>query len=169
MTYNGTHFINYFNGQLDGSPIKTNLTEGSDVNISVGCNNGTGTYFNGSIDDLRIYNYSLSPQQILALYNNKTNTIVSQELSTDDVWRCEVTPFSNLIAGDLYVSNNLTIKSLCDIYSSVTFTNRNLVCDIFRVWTSAVDVVFDNSTLKQNATFTADKSVLYFINGGSYA
>ncbi|MFH1455620.1 MAG: PGF-pre-PGF domain-containing protein, partial [archaeon] len=48
--------------------------------------------FNGSIDDVMIFNRTLTKEQILAIYNNETNKIVSQETSTGENWTVQIYP-----------------------------------------------------------------------------
>ena len=59
---------------------------------------GGGSSWRGVIDDARVYDHVLSPQQIAAMYNGgsgNNNVIVSQETAEGDTWQCEVTPFSD--------------------------------------------------------------------------
>ncbi|MBU1974240.1 MAG: hypothetical protein KKH52_02485, partial [Nanoarchaeota archaeon] len=67
--------------------------------------------FNGTIDEVRIYNRSLSPEQILALYQNRTDLIVSNETSVSDTWKSCVTPNDGYEDGTQTCSNNLTIQT----------------------------------------------------------
>jgi len=68
-------------------------------------------YFNGTIDDVRVYSRDLSAQQIAAIYANKTNLIVSQELSAGETWQACITPNDGTEDGSTLCSNNLTISS----------------------------------------------------------
>ena len=70
---------------------------------------GYRTSWKGAIDEVRIYNYSLSPAQIKALYENRTDLIVSQETSLGDVWQACITPNDGYGDGNTTCSNNLTI------------------------------------------------------------
>ncbi len=63
----------------------------------------------GMIDEARIYNYVLSPEQISALYNGG-DLIVSTETSVGDEWQAHVTPFSSTEVGSTYQSNTVTIQ-----------------------------------------------------------
>ncbi len=79
-------------------------------------------YYNGTLDEVRIYDFALSPEQVLALSQNKTNTIVSQETSVNDVWQCEVTPNDGYQDGITLQSNSLTV---IDISVNVTPSQWN--------------------------------------------
>jgi hypothetical protein len=76
-TYDGTTARLYLNGQQIGSATGTtgNLptTESTDHCIGAAENDATSDcnseYFHGRIDDVRIYNYALTPAQIRTIYN----------------------------------------------------------------------------------------------------
>ena len=69
---NGTNVTFYVDGvSKGGSSSISNLTSGNSTRvINIGRYNGptVGGYFNGSVDDVRIYNYALSPTEISGLY-----------------------------------------------------------------------------------------------------
>lgn len=121
--------------------------------------------FNGTLDDIRVYNYSISAQQIKALYNNRTNLIVSDEINPDESWQCRVTPFSSVNSGNTQ-SSNIVIIQKCNIYIN-TVLFKNLECDIFRL-VNPVYALLNNMTLKQNATTMPDNSAVIISNGGAY-
>lgn len=45
----------------------------------------------------------------MALFLNRSDLIVSQELSNGEVWNCNVTPFNATKKGNTYTSNTITI------------------------------------------------------------
>ncbi|MHC4673588.1 MAG: hypothetical protein ACYTBZ_13980, partial [Planctomycetota bacterium] len=61
------------------------------------------------MDDIQIYNRELSPEQVLALSNNRTDLIVSQETSVGDIWSACITPNDGTVDGIELCSNDLTI------------------------------------------------------------
>ncbi len=71
MTYNGTNINVYVDGKYDG----TNTTSGSlavtSAHVQIGGNTAAGfnQYFSGQIDDVRIYNYTLTQEQVKQIYN----------------------------------------------------------------------------------------------------
>ncbi|MDB4303972.1 LamG domain-containing protein, partial [Desulfosarcina sp.] len=79
--------------------------------ISIGAAIDVSSALNGSLDEVRIYNRSLSQEELLAHYNLEYNTIVSQETKVDDVWKCDVTPIESTNNGTTKISNELTILS----------------------------------------------------------
>ena len=114
FTYNkdagGTDEVKiYVNGQLNASGDYSTAIGTDNHDLLVGAFESTGYNFNGNIDGINIYNRSLSAQEILALYQNQTNTIVSQELVTGDIWQGCITPNDGTGDGITKCSNNLTI------------------------------------------------------------
>ena len=68
-TYDGTTIKVYINGVLAGSRAQTGAIPTSAVALNIGSfNNGGGDFFNGAIDDVRIYSRALSSAEILRLY-----------------------------------------------------------------------------------------------------
>ncbi|MBW2977888.1 hypothetical protein KY331_03525 [Candidatus Woesearchaeota archaeon] len=107
MTYDKSNLKLYINGNLKGT--SSNFTENINRNtfdLIIGTED-----FNGSIDEILILNRALSAQQIQALYNNRTDLIVSQETSVGDIWKACITPNDGTLDGNETCSNNLTIVS----------------------------------------------------------
>ena len=99
---------------------------------------GEGDFFtqamNGSIDEVQIYNRVLSPEQVSALYNNRTDLIVSQETTYGDVWQACVTPNDNVRNDGLVCSNNLTVENIDVALTSTdvltNFSSENLTASV---------------------------------------
>jgi hypothetical protein len=90
--------------------------------------------FNGSIDEIRIYNYALSAEQIKAIYQNKTDTIVSQETSNDDIWSvCAYAVDINADLSNKTCSGNYLIGSqniTAEITNPIYKASNNFTLDI---------------------------------------
>ena len=105
---NAIHF--YVNGQdVTLNHTIGNMTEDTNDSFYIGDEPDGSRTFNGTIDDLMVFNDSLSQQQIQAIYQNKTNTIVSQGLTANQQWQCCITPNDDTLDGETKCSNNLTI------------------------------------------------------------
>ena len=72
MTYDGTSRKLYLNGKQSGS-TDTQISGNIDTTngaVTLGYDNCCARfYFDGKIDDARIYNYALTPSQIKQVYN----------------------------------------------------------------------------------------------------
>jgi len=70
VTYDGSIIKYYFNGQSDGTaiPSPTGDIGTNNSNLTIG-SEGLSTFFPGQIDDVRIYNYALTSEQIKQVYN----------------------------------------------------------------------------------------------------
>ncbi|MFA6461944.1 MAG: LamG-like jellyroll fold domain-containing protein [Candidatus Woesearchaeota archaeon] len=129
-TYNGSISKIYVNGVEDNNSI-TPLQSGTIEAYFIGSYGSSGeSVWNGSIDEVKIFNSSLSSEQILALYNNRTDSIVSQELTAGEVWSVCATPNNGSIDGNTSCSNEVTIQetasntSTCGtLTSSLTLNN----------------------------------------------
>ena len=76
LTYSGTSLKIYINGSLDSTHTAANLniaSSGNGGNIGSYYYNGTGGQyaFKGKIDQVRIFNDSLTSDEVLELYNNE--------------------------------------------------------------------------------------------------
>ncbi|MEK6954678.1 MAG: LamG-like jellyroll fold domain-containing protein [Candidatus Micrarchaeota archaeon] len=95
-SYNTTALILYINGtevnrSLLDTPARTQTTATS--NFSVGIKGSANANpFSGSIDEVRIYNSTLSPEQIDLLYQMRQNATAAQELAVNMNATCCVTP-----------------------------------------------------------------------------
>ena len=65
--YDGSQMIIYLDGEVDNSKPKTGNFEPTTYNVYIG-RRPAGTYFNGTIDEVRIYNRALSPGEIKIIY-----------------------------------------------------------------------------------------------------
>lgn len=69
-TYDGANIKIYKDGKLVGTTPATGNLGVNDVSAKIGTFQGTNYNFNGQIDDVRIYNYALTQEQIILLYND---------------------------------------------------------------------------------------------------
>jgi hypothetical protein len=75
----------YVNGQFDSSSdVKKGFTKANVAKLTVGVRGSEdGEYFNGLIDEVRIYNYALSPDDVKALYAARNDDAVAGQLVQD--------------------------------------------------------------------------------------
>jgi hypothetical protein len=127
VIHNDTNKSIYINGQWEGADA--NVATPAKTTLSIGKRKSSDINFNGTVDELKIYNHSLSAEQILALYNNRTDLIVSQETSLGQNWSACVTPNNGTEDSVEQCSNNLTIVAeppveCGSVTSSITLTNN---------------------------------------------
>jgi len=72
MTYNGASIKLYINGQLNNTIDATGDLKINTRNVSIGSDNGAQKFFNGLIDEVKLFNSALSQTEIQAIYNNQT-------------------------------------------------------------------------------------------------
>lgn len=70
-TYDGTNIRIYVNGRLEttSGSLSGSITSTNTTALSIGRDPAPSGYFQGLIDDVRVYNYSLTPSQVKLLYN----------------------------------------------------------------------------------------------------
>jgi hypothetical protein len=90
-TYDGTSTADvYVNGLLNGTTVATGTLNADSASAAeIGNRSGSGVYFPGSIDDVRIYGRTLSPSEILTMYNNQSSPSTFYTIGTPgstDTW-----------------------------------------------------------------------------------
>ncbi|MFC1705041.1 LamG-like jellyroll fold domain-containing protein, partial [Nanoarchaeota archaeon] len=97
----------------DGETVsshETNVSAGSDSEpLYIGANYGGWFPFNGTIDDVLIFNRSISSDQVKSIYESGLRNIESDETSLSDRWKCEVIPNDGNGDGISYNSSELPI------------------------------------------------------------
>ncbi|MBU0456655.1 MAG: LamG domain-containing protein, partial [Nanoarchaeota archaeon] len=158
--YNGTHIIYYENGVKYGSTAMTKVLYANAQPIRIGGSATALNSWNGSIDDVMIFNRTLSSQEILALYNNRTDLIVSQETSAGENWSVEITPNDGSEDGTTLTSNSVTIQNTLPTAPTLILPADNSTT-INRTpsltWNNSNDIDNDNLTynvvIDDNPTF----------------
>jgi hypothetical protein len=67
MTYDGTAVILYKNGEEVGRNVVSGELQQNDLSLSIGGRLGSGQNFNGTIDDVYLFNHALTVDEILAV------------------------------------------------------------------------------------------------------
>jgi hypothetical protein len=129
-TFDGTYVRIYINGTLasTSSDFSSYTPRDSGLPISLG-RLGLGSVwyyeFNGTMDDVRIYNRSLSAQQVRALYLNRSDTIVSDELNVTQNWTFCITPNNGANDGSTTCSAGHVINSLAPFLTSLVVNSTS--------------------------------------------
>ncbi|MGM0653167.1 MAG: LamG-like jellyroll fold domain-containing protein, partial [Bacillota bacterium] len=83
----------------------------TDPTLWVGRYSG-GASWRGRIDDARVFDFALTPEQIAQMYSSgagDSRAITTGHTVDGQTWRAEVTPFSATAAGNTYASNEVVI------------------------------------------------------------
>ena len=109
----GTGVDFYINGALvndDDVAVDASIFDSSG-DLTIGSwGDGSSGVFNGTIDEIMVFNRTLSADQIYALYQNRTDLIVSAETEIGDDWAVAVYPNDGFVDGVSVKSNNITIS-----------------------------------------------------------
>ena len=69
VTYDGSEACMYYNGKLVIKKLATGTLNATTGNLNIGIHSDKKIYFNGKMDDLRIYSRAMSAQEIKDLYD----------------------------------------------------------------------------------------------------
>ncbi len=118
-TYNGSTMTMYLDGDVYGtaslSSITYDLPRG--LTISKRDDDNNGYFFNGSIDDVRIYNRSLSEEEIRAIYNEGLGTE-----AINSAWAILNSPTNNSIQ----YTNSVTLSASANVTGGAYLVNATL-------------------------------------------
>jgi hypothetical protein len=128
ISYDGNNIKIYLDGNLDDSINESRTPGFTENNLIIGDN------FTGYLDEFRIYNLALSPEQILNDYYLGYKTLVSQETTAGETYGCSITP--NDGEEDGITKNSNTLDILVSIVFNVTsgedgsqISNFNIYCN----------------------------------------
>jgi len=89
-TYNGSYEQSYLNGVLiDSRDFAWAATR---IDFWTGMQGNQDLELNGTVDEVLVFNRSLTSAQIQALYQNKTSFIANEETTSCETWKADVTP-----------------------------------------------------------------------------
>ncbi len=173
ISYNNNNISLYINGIYENSVLKTTTLNKNNFPLLIGKAYGSknsgyysgadGEYlFNGSLDEIRIYNISLSAEQIKALYSNRTDLIVADETNDGDSWQACITPNDGAADGNEACSNSLTIvnapPNATNIFVNST-TSANYSTDNITVYFTYTDPNGDSMSHNETMWFNATGGV----------
>jgi hypothetical protein len=175
-TYNGADQEFYVNGVVVDSAVTIGPIGASTDNIVIG-NGGDGS-FNGTISEVRIYNVSLTYDQIQVLYNNRTDLISLEETRLGEIWNATITPNDGTGDGITKWSNTVEIITASDPYPNCdgnttsgvwTIVNAQTItdhieCDVINI--TAFGSLIVNSSVN-NVSININATNLTIASGGS--
>jgi hypothetical protein len=158
----------YVNGTLVKNTTTNvgNITVGGDLYIGLGGLAWVTQNFRGTIDEIKMYDRTLSPEQVANNYNSGTDIIVSQETAFGDIWSVCGTPNDDVTDGTDVCSNDLAISTpsidavIINSTLGTNFTTENLTAYLINL-TSTAKVIYDwkkdgSSIALLNAPFETD-------------
>lgn len=168
----------YVNGQLSNGTGSCGPMQVANMNLTIGNGlvSGNRRPFNGTIDEVMIWNVTLADEQILALYKNMTTTIVTEQVNVGEVWKTCVVGTDAYGLGLEKCSNNLTIVTYvpptAPVVSSVVLTASNLTNTTDENLTVTFSTSDANNDILTNITrwlVNGDyfQSLIYSFEGGS--
>jgi PGF-pre-PGF domain-containing protein len=141
-----TGFNIYINGVLNSSDVTATDNANFDSNdLYLGLENAVSSPFNGTIDELMIFNRSLSASQIHALWQNRTDLISANETTTGQNWTVDATPNDGNEDGSLVRSNQVIVTDLVAPQTPVlTSVNLNQTAEFNKSFHIVTEVTDDN-------------------------
>jgi len=186
VVYNQTHAIFYLNGVFDGSPaLAKGNVDYTTADLRIGINEAGTEPFNGLIDEVMVFNRTLSSTEILALYNSKVNKFNTSAMSlpggqhnytvyaideygnsNNSGWRnftIDSTPPTITFESPTPNNASSTTSPVTIVANISDVSNTSSWIDFDRTLVGywAMDyynatVIYDNSTYKNNGTFTGE-------------
>ena len=156
--YSTGEMILYLDGvAINSAVVPTTLRDVTDAGALIGATQGAYGW-KGMIDDPRIYNYPLTPQQIGAMFGSGgNNRMVAQETHIGEIWQARVTPFSTTEAGTPYESNLMAVGNLSPVLTAIgpksVAEAQNLNFNVSATDSDSTTPTLTTSSLPANATF----------------
>ena len=148
-TWTGTRCLAYVDGSVDSNVSCTNTPGPFDEGFSIGKSFASDQdNFSGSIDEVMIFNQSLSSGQINSIFLNKTDLVVNSQTSGADNWSVCVTANDDDVDSATVCSSNLEVNDppsspvLVTAANASTQTNRSIKF----IWNNSLDANLDDVT-----------------------
>ena len=155
----------WVNGKMNASitGVGSSLASATSGEFTIGAGQSGASqtqYFNGYVDDLQVFNRTLSSEEIWNLYSNKTDEIASSETKVGQNWTVEITPNDGSNDGIAQLSNQVLIKE-AGPSDSCTYTSGdwNVDCSDNCDITSNVDLGGNALTITGTGTFLAEANI----------
>ncbi len=120
VLYNGSAFEIYINGELDTSSSWSGLILPTTIDLTIGqvLPNNPDYNFKGVLDDIRIYNYALSVEEIQNIYNESASIKEPRDYLTESqILQTYPNPFANSIAIDYFLTGRGSILTTLNVYN----------------------------------------------------
>ncbi|MBS3164121.1 right-handed parallel beta-helix repeat-containing protein [Candidatus Woesearchaeota archaeon] len=124
--HDGTNFSIYVDGVLENSSVRRvwkSFNDDSGIDIGQWPGNPE-RYLNGSIDEVRLWNRSLSAEQILQHNASRYDLLDENETAVDDSWGCSVSPNDGYADGSTLNSSPVAVAG-CSTPTDDYYVNRD--------------------------------------------
>jgi hypothetical protein len=108
-TYDGSESILYIDGLPDFSSRPSGVLRKNDEPVYIGASQFYDRYFDGVIDDARIYDFPMTADEVADLYNGGGDVVSADATTSGEQWSATVTPFSSTAMGTSASSDTVTI------------------------------------------------------------
>lgn len=136
---NGANATLYLNGQPIGGTFSAGIApNAASVNLAVGVLDYPGRYFNGYIDEVRIYNRALSQQELAGHYAATLPTVTlgakeSNSYQFSGLYEGDPSPASNEVTTPVPTAPTLTLTPVNETRIDLAWTDTNSDRSGFRV------------------------------------
>ncbi len=142
--YSGSKTSVWINGAEAASETNSGTVADNSDTLTIGDYGGGGAFsFNGTIDEVYIFNYSLSDEQIVNIYNNQSHILDSEETTPGDTWTVHVYAADG-INYSTEATDSMTVNDGPDAQTArISPVNPSNVEDLIG-WCNATDVDGDD-------------------------
>jgi hypothetical protein len=128
VTVNSTHLIFYINGVQDTILSGSEVYSVSNYDLMIGASYYVTDFFNGMIDDARIYNRTLNEEEIMALTTMTGPPPIQTQIVTVESGNSTTIPFTWNTTG--FVRGNYTISAYAPpLYGEIDTADNTLAAD----------------------------------------
>lgn len=158
MVYDGSNLILYLNGVFNGSIAFTGNVFASSTDFDIGARNNNAQFFNGKIDDVRLYNYARTAAQVVEDMNAGHPTGGSPIGSQTAYWGFDEqygSTVQNRVSSQTALTGTITgalwtLKENCKVNGCLNYDGTDDVTTV----TNANAIDFDTG-LNSGVTFSA--------------
>lgn len=173
LSSTGSQYRMYINGVEETLVVEAGSDSGNwfdDVsdrdNIIIGItidSGGTRTPFNGTIDEVMVFNRSLSAEQVRTLYYNQSQTIVKEETISGDFWKATIWAHDGYGHSIPYNTSELNITQIdLNVTNLFPKTNTNWTTHYLNFTYNATD--FDEIAGIHNCSLWLEKANVWQLN-----
>ncbi|MBL7883348.1 MAG: VCBS repeat-containing protein [Bacteroidia bacterium] len=159
--YNGSQVILYVDGTLDSYSSASGSIDQNNYQMSIGENlQDVGRYFNGQIDEVRVWNYA---QPVGNIKTNMNKTLVGNEYGLKGYWKLDDGFTTTSIAKNFSLTSSIdgTLIGFASTVAATNFTNTS-------GWVlsgAQVNVPLDFSTYNSSSVFFSTSNSSYYYGG----